>query len=226
MPDDIALENVVVHGFVFLDEDSEIILDILNSVKGLDLPEEFDSQVVNISEDSPEESALIFSDGLPQDPVIEKGSIELIAISVDGDDDLSLSVDLSPSHYEVIGELFDSILPHSDIHVTDFDVDYTVEEEFSDLSFSIDGPEDFDYKGVKFTSSESSFIVQSTTGADWKKGSTQLISEKSVDEEEISEETMTAISAQSTEHFDVSEGDEIIDQRRQEIEETIESFLP
>lgn len=227
MPDQIEQDNLVIHAWVFVEDDPELILNVINRVNDLDLPSEFDSQIVNISEDNPEESALVFSDGLPQHPVITRGSVELLAVSVDEEDDISISVDVSPQHYELARELFNTILPLSDIHISTFDLDYTISADFEDLIFSISGNDELDYEGVKFAKDNDSYIIQSTSVGSWgREEETQGGGGTPEKEDSESVHEVTSASVAIVEHLDVAEADDFINDRIQDVEATLASLIP
>lgn len=222
MTNDIRLQNLIIHGTIFLEDDSERIIEIFKQAEGVERSEELNSQLVNIDNDDPSNSALVFSDGLPDEPVISPGTVELITLSVDDEGDISLSIDLSPEIRDSAVRLFNAILSQAKVHVTDFDLEYKIDRAFSDLLISIDGPERFDYKGVKFGDGEYDYIVQSTSSGRWVNGEGAEPQSVPDDTEESDQEEATSVSIFSLKHFDVDESGDFIERRIQDVEKSLE----
>lgn len=223
MKNRIHLVNLAIHGEIFLDENGDRMLDVFRAVQDFSLPSALDSQIVNINEDSPESSALVFSDGIPEDSIIAHGQVELIAISVDESGDISISVDLSKKYIDILSELFDVILSHEDLHMTTFDLEYSIGEEFNDLAFSIDGPSSFEYTGVKLEDEDYSYIIQSSDSGEWL-GREYEVSEQEDISEELEEWTTASIDTKQ--HFDVTESGDFISKRIKEVNESLREVLP
>lgn len=231
----IELRNIAISGFVVIDEDDDDdkILEILNEIKGIELPAKFASQLVNVTKGNLNESALIFSDGLPEGPVTPKSSIELIAITVDDDKDISFSMSVSPSLVDSTIKVLDTILSLEECHVTGFDLEYTIEQEFLELVFAVDGPEEFDYKGVKFGDGTYDYIVQSSPSGSWDDDDGEMAIENFENDkdnqeskERESEDDIASVSVMTIEHFTVDDSADFINERIQNIDETIESIVP
>ncbi|KAA9408443.1 hypothetical protein EGO51_01075 [Haloarcula hispanica] len=223
----IHLENIAIHGVVFAEGDKEKIIDTLERAKKINYPEKLDSQLVNLNHDDPEGSALIFSDGLPQDTIIRQGTVELIALSVDDDGDVSISIDLAPDSLETAVQLFESVLEVEDVHVTDFDLEYTIERKFNELNITIEGPEELTYSGVRFAEDSHDYIVQSSGSDSWTEDEPESpVDPKSEKKEESDvEDGNTNVSVSASGHFDVKESGEFINDRIQDVKQTLELIL-
>jgi len=222
MPEDFELQNLVIRGTIFLEDESDKIIEIFNDLKNVDKPEALDSQIVNIDEDNPESSALVFSDGLPEEPVIGQGTVEMILLSIDDDNDISISIDLSPELYSSSVELVNTLLGHKKLHITDFDFAYLSESNFSEFNVSIEGPSELDFSGVKFSAEGYDFIVQSSDGSQWLHP--EEPDQQSDDPEEV-ENNSTSASVYHQQHFDVEESGEFVRDRIMQVNEILELLV-
>lgn len=220
------MENIAIHGVVFVDGDEDKIIEILRRAKEIELPENLDSQIVNITEEDPQSSALIFSEGLPQNPVISQGSIEMIAVSVEDDGDISISVDLSPEFIDTAISLFENILDKHEIHFTDCDFDYVIDGEFNELDFDIKGPDGLEYHGVKLRKDEHEFIIQSEGTPPWENEEFGSTDDSETEDQEASSENVTSVSVMGSKHFDIEESGDFIRDRIENVEQTLELITP
>ncbi|WP_232685913.1 hypothetical protein [Halobacterium zhouii] len=226
MESKISLQNIAIRGTLFLEENGELIEQILGDVKKTELPPELDSQVVNIDQENPKNSALIFSDGLPDGPVIAPGSIEIFSLSVDDDGDISVSVDFSAENLEVLEGLFNAIVSHTSIHITDFNPKYKIDYAFSELVFEVNGPEDFEYTGVKFSDGKYDHIIQSSSSEGWLDDESVTSEPNEEEEADSIEDGNTAVTIMNQEHFDIEDDGDTIQHRVEDIQKTLTRIVP
>lgn len=225
MSDEFNLNNVSIHGYIFMDDDKEEKIEILSELPDIEIPAELDSQMVNIDKGNPDNSAIIFSDGLPEDGIISQGSVEVIAVSIDDDGDISFTLDLSTEFIETAEVVIETLLDSKELHISDFDLDYSIQRGFGDIGLSVEGPSEFQFKGVRFDDGKYDFIVQSSNTDDWNPQMDESAKVGDVEgddsEEEDGDESITSVSVFAIQHFDVQDSSDFIRARIEEVEERI-----
>lgn len=220
MVEGLNFRNLAIHGVVFIENEDDLnpFIEFLNSVKNIDLPEGLDGHIVNINEEEPTDSTLIIADQLPEGPVVRQSSIDLVAISFDEDDDLSISIDASKNMLDLANEIFDEILTRKDVHILSFDMEYALSAGFSELPISTEVPERFESTGVKLVDDEHEYIIQSTDSGPW------LDNESPKEKDGDKEKPGVSVHTELKQHFDVEETGDFINARKQDIEEALELF--
>lgn len=212
MTSEIRLENVTIWGHALVDDEEEIGR-VLGELKSIDVPSALDNQMITVDEDDPEGSTIFYADEMPKGPgpaMISKGSVNMLSMSYDGEH-LSISSDIDADLLDDFIDIYDEILSITDVHIDEFDTHFIVDSDISSLSVSIDGPEEFDFIGYRFTHENSEYIVES--GAAPESDGESVI--------EDTDDDVTVVKSNQIEHFDESESGSFISENVNNSEATI-----
>ena len=232
MVEEIHLDNLAIHAHSVSDDEpsNEELYETLKSFKRLPIPEQIDNSIVNISEDNLEDSAIVFSDSLPtsqSNTIIRQGEVNMLSIYVD-EGELIISIDFGKEFFSGFDDILGEIVDRVDLYVTDFDAAYKIDRSFGDLTLEIEGPDGFDYKGIRFQCDDVDYILQSSslgTGFAEERPSGVDESRENADERGVGKDETVRVGASTIEHFNMEESIEPVCDYKQKFEKALTKIV-
>lgn len=158
--DKVDTEYTTVCGYAEYEEGE--LIDILKTLNGITIPHQFENRIIDIDENNPKESNLIFTDSSPAQIPDENSNTILINVS---DNEIHLHSDFQYRFLsDIQGSFKEAATVVGNIDIRSFWARYKINVELKDLALPLDWGSDFDISGVRIKKNNSSLIFQSLEG--------------------------------------------------------------